>query len=360
MGIGNPKMIIFTEAPRFFREPGCGARVKRWPKAYVPHCPSPWPERGNPVENLRLFQNEAERAADGELTKYLPVLWSVLPSIVIALAVATGARYVARRALEATHFGHRVGAALVSSLANLLYWLVLLLFLPGVLKSLGLLRMFQPVQSAYDEAFALLPNLLIAGVICVLGYLTARIVRPLATRFFIVAGADATAPDAPRKANVSAALGTAVLAAVLIPILGSAFSAFTSDAAARPETLPETLARLFPNIIAAVLIVTVGYFIARSVQQLLIQTLPMINADAWTERVPLPESLQNSSLFSSIAFNLIFIFSLLLALNVLKLDFVSNPISELFEKVLFAIPVAIVATLGVAFLQGIFRKYGRT
>jgi hypothetical protein len=308
------------------------------------------------VENLRLFQNEAERAADGDLTKYLPVLWSVLPSIVIALAVATGARYVARRALEATHFGHRVGAALVSSLANLLYWLVLLLFLPGVLKSLGLLRMFQPVQSAYDEAFALLPNLLIAGVICVLGYLTARIVRPLATRFFIVAGADATAPDAPRKVNVSAALGTAVLAAVLIPILGSAFSAFTSDAAARPETL----ARLFPNILAAVLIVTVGYFIARSVQQLLIQTLPMINADAWTERVPLPESLQNSSLFSSIAFNLIFIFSLLLALNVLKLDFVSNPISELFEKVLFAIPVAIVATLGVAFLQGIFRKYGRT
>ncbi len=67
--------------------------------------------------------------------------------------------------------------ALSQNISEIVYWLILLLFLPIVLSILGLNGLLFPVQNMVNEVVLYLPNIFIAGVIVFVGYILAKIVR---------------------------------------------------------------------------------------------------------------------------------------------------------------------------------------
>ena len=62
-------------------------------------------------------------------------------------------------------------------LGNVLYWLIYLLFLPAILGALELKGLLDPVQDMVNEILAMLPNVVAAGIIGVVGWFVAKILK---------------------------------------------------------------------------------------------------------------------------------------------------------------------------------------
>ena len=102
--------------------------------------------------------------------------------LLVAWVLATVVRKIAKEGLAATSLDERLeaqagGRPLSDTLPNVLYWLILLLFLPAILGAFEVRGLLEPVQGMLDKILAMLPNIIGAGVIGLVGWVVARIVR---------------------------------------------------------------------------------------------------------------------------------------------------------------------------------------
>ncbi len=79
---------------------------------------------------------------------------------------------------------------LSDTLGNALYWFIFLLFLPAILGTLGLQGLLLPVQNLLDQILGILPKVLAAILIGVVGWFIARIVRLIVTNLLTATGVD--------------------------------------------------------------------------------------------------------------------------------------------------------------------------
>jgi Conserved TM helix len=133
---------------------------------------------------------------------YLPQLIGAAILLLLAWLLATVLRFVVREVLDAFNINERVSgqvrdedsaqAAIPLSqiLGDVVFWLVFLLFLPAILGALGLVGLLAPVEGLVGEILAFLPNIIAAGLILVIGWFVAGIVRRLVTNLLVAAGAD--------------------------------------------------------------------------------------------------------------------------------------------------------------------------
>src|SRR5690606_26337860 len=102
------------------------------------------------------------------ITSYVPQLIAGAVLALVAWVVAVVLRTLAEKALAATSLDDRLSAEagmepMSHNLANVLFWLVLLLFLPAVLDVLGLYGLLMPVQDMLDKALVMVPNIFAAA-----------------------------------------------------------------------------------------------------------------------------------------------------------------------------------------------------
>ncbi len=62
------------------------------------------------------------------------------------------------------------------SLGDIAYWLVFLIFLPGILGALNLGGLLEPIQGMLNKILDFLPNILTAAIIVLVGWFVAKIV----------------------------------------------------------------------------------------------------------------------------------------------------------------------------------------
>ncbi len=121
---------------------------------------------------------------------------------------------------------------LSENISNIVYWLILLLFLPIVLSILGLNGLLYPVQNMVNEAVSYLPNLFIAGVIIFVGYILAKIVRGIVEGLVSSLSIQQQAEKLGlfKNGNVARLLGSFVFAIIIFTALIVAFEALGIDA----------------------------------------------------------------------------------------------------------------------------------
>src|SRR3970282_2689387 len=76
------------------------------------------------------------------------------------------------------------------NVGNVLFWLVILLFIPAILGAYDLQGLLAPVQGMINKVLAMLPNVFAAFVIGFVGWLVAKVMRGLVTNLLAAAGAD--------------------------------------------------------------------------------------------------------------------------------------------------------------------------
>lgn len=207
-----------------------------------------------------------------EVAGYLPQLFGAAILLAGAWLIASIVRLIITRVLGAAKIDERVTregrVSITKTIANAVYWLIFLLFLPAILGALKLEGLLQPVQTMLDKFLGFLPNILAAVVIGVVGWFVARIVQRIVTNLIAAAHVDKYSEKLGMM-PISHMIGLVVYILILIPVLISALKALALDAITIPASKMLTLIlEAIPSIFAAIVVVAIAYFIGKIVSGL--------------------------------------------------------------------------------------------
>jgi hypothetical protein len=256
-----------------------------------------------------------------QIMTYLPHLLAGVILLLVAWLAASMVKAVANRALKATQWDeklveHAGMSPLGDNVGNVLFWLVILMFLPAVLGVFQLEGMLDPVRNMVDQSLAMLPNIFAAGVIALAGWLVAKILRGLVSNLLAAVGADKLGETAGLKdrLELSKLVGTLVFILVFVPALIAALDTLQITAISGPATdmLGMMMAAL-PNIFAAVLILFVTWYVARFVAGLLGSLLANIGLNNLPAKMGLEHVFSDSFKASDLVTRIVVFFAMLFA-----------------------------------------------
>lgn len=206
------------------------------------------------------------------LGPYAPKVLGALVMVLVAWLAGRLVRAAVERLGQRARLDERLQSPGFSAmLANVGVGLVWLFALPGLLETLQLKGLLDPVNVMMSRIMGFLPNLVGAIVVFGVGFLVARIVRQIVTGMLRAAGSERLA----EKIGLSGSLGeqglaglagSMVFAFILLPVLAAALEPLGLDAVTRPvSNLLDTVIALIPKVTAALLIVAVAALIGRAV-----------------------------------------------------------------------------------------------
>jgi Conserved TM helix len=179
------------------------------------------------------------------------------------------------------------------ALSEAVYWLVFLLFLPGILSALGVEGMLLPLLVMVNQLLGFLPNLLAAGLILLVGWFAVRLIQRVVTGLLAGVGVDALSDRVGLGAalgnqRLSVLLGMIVYVLLLIPVLLAALDALDMDALTLPvrDMLDDVLAAL-PRLFAAALLLAIAYVGGRLIGALVTNLLAAAGFDSLPRRLGL-------------------------------------------------------------------------
>jgi hypothetical protein len=312
----------------------------------------------------------------GEVFDYLPRLGAGAALLFVAWIVATVARNLLTRGLKASGLDERLAAEagvqpVSESLGNVVYWLVILLLLPAVLGTLQLEGLLGPVQAMVNDILGMLPNVLAAIIIGLVGWGVALIVRNLVTNLLAGTGADRVGETAGLRGTMplSRLVGVVLYVFVLVPALIGALNTLKIDAITAPATeMLNTVMRAIPNVFAATVILLLAYLVARLVAQLLSEVLGGIGFDRLPARLGIAQAFTAEVTPSRLAGKVLVFFAMLFAaveaanrLGFVRMaDLVSTFIQFGGEILLGSAMIVVGFWLSNLAHEGIVRIYGTT
>lgn len=224
---------------------------------------------------------------------YLPRLAAGTILVIVAWLLATVLRTLVTRVLEKTTWNQKLSATagmepMSKNVGNVLFWLVILLFIPAILGAYALEGLLSPVQSMINKSLAVLPNVFAALVIGFVGWLVAKVLRGLVVNLLAAAGADEAGHKAglEQSVQISRVVGTLVFIFVFIPTLIAALDALQIEAVSRPAT--DMLAQVLdavPHLVAAGLILVVTWYVAKFASSIVARLLNSMGLDSLPEKI---------------------------------------------------------------------------
>jgi Conserved TM helix len=247
---------------------------------------------------VAVLQTLNLEVASRPLNSFLDQLIGFLPKLVgagillgTAWFLATIVKIITVRSLQAFNLDERLNPepedrvpslnqlSLSETIGNALYWFIFLLFLAPVLDTLGLREALQPVQALITQVLLILPNILAAILIAVVGWFIANVVRRIVTNLLATTGIDHLGSRLGLSASagvqpLSSILGTIVYVLILIPVAIAALNALRIDAISVPAiAMLQQVLNALPAIFTAVAILIVAYFVGRFVADLVTSIL---------------------------------------------------------------------------------------
>ena len=254
-----------------------------------------------------MYQNtEPARYWQQQLVEWGPkVLFAILILIVthfVAKAVQWGIAKLVDRVPVLKRHPTVGGDSIGTELGRLAYWLVWLVGLIAALQPLGLSGVLTPVTALTNEVFAFLPRLLGAGLFFFAGLILARIVRHVVEAFLgalnlerllgraglsigeqpIAVDESGTASEgaAPARSSIARAVGVTVSAIIILFAAIGALQILQITAISDPATnMLNAIALAIPNVLAALVWLTLAFIIGRWVKSLLETVLPSLGFD---------------------------------------------------------------------------------
>ncbi|MDH3511367.1 MAG: mechanosensitive ion channel [Gammaproteobacteria bacterium] len=261
----------------------------------------------------------------------------------VAWIVASLVRTLTVKALAATTLDDKVATQagmqpISANAGNVLYWLIILLFLPAILGALKLGGLLDPVQNMVDQILAMLPNIFAALVIGFVGWFVARILRDLVANLLAATGLDRLGDKVGLAEDIqlSNVAGLVVFIFVLVPALIGAINALQIEAISAPATqMLSTFMAAIPKIFAAMVILTVAYFLARFISGLVGNLLHGFGADEMPAKMGLEQlatgGFQISKLAGTVVSIFIFLFAAVEASNQLGFEQITDLVTTLIE-----------------------------
>lgn len=265
----------------------------------------------------------------GPFSNMLQNILVFIPQLIAAIAVGFVGWIIAnlvkiglQRLLDRTQLDEKlsadVGVSTISqNISDIVYWLILLLFLPIVLSILGLNGLLFPVQNMVNKVVSFLPNIFIAGVIVFVGYILAKIVRGIIEGLVRSLNLQQQAQKIGmfKNSNLPQVLGSFIFAVIIITALIIAFEALGIAAISQPATaMLYEIMNAIPHIIAAGLILILAYVVSRFVANLVVDVVSGTGADEIPAKMDAQRFLGETKVSTIIGYLIVF-FTMLFAVS---------------------------------------------
>ena len=302
------------------------------------------------------------------LGPYLLNIASAVAVLVVGWLIAIVARAVTRWGLRRTGLDRRLSAMsgvegavnLSSWISRAVYYLILLLVLVVVLQRLQLTIAAESIQIFLDEIFRFLPSIFGAGVLLLVAWITATVLKFLIIRGLKTAKLDdwltkQAEMETPEAGSVSETLGNVVYWLVFLVFLPAVIGVLGLQGLLEPvQSVVDGVLGALPGIFGAAIILLIGWIAARIVRQVVAKLLAGAGLDAFGDRWGVQDALGThklSSVIGTVVYVLILIPVAIAALDTLEIDAVSQPAAEILTTVLAALPAFFGALLllGVAY-----------
>jgi len=237
-------------------------------------------------------------------------------------------------------------------IAKGVFWLLMLFVLVAFFQRLGMIGIAAPISAFLERVTTeFLPRLVAAGIILFIAWLVA-----LALKFLVEKGAQLlkiderlskyAALEEDERVSVGKSLATAVYWFVFLLFLPSVLNTLGLDEIAAPinEVFSVVIGYL-PNILGALVVAAIGWFIARVIREIVTNLLTAIGTDNLGERLGLSAERSLSSLIGMLVYIFIWLVVLISALDVLDIAAITIPTTQMLSTIINVIPNLIVSAL---------------
>lgn len=270
-----------------------------------------------------------------QLLEYVPRLLAGLLLALIAWLLASIVRKIVDKALSKTALDEKLSehagiAPISGSLSQVLFWLIILLFVPAIMGALQMDGLLDPFREMISKFLDFLPNVVAAVVIGFVGWILATVLRNLTTNLLRTAGIDKIGQNVglSESMRLSSVLGLLVFVAVFMPALVAALDALKIEAISKPAT--DMLGMFFesvPHIIAAGLILVITWFVASFASRLLASLLNSMGFDNLPQHAGFAHAFEKTPASVFIGYVVLFfsmLFAIVEAANQLGFTHISN------------------------------------
>ena len=283
---------------------------------------------------------------------YLPTILAAIAILVAGLIVALLVRAGIRKALLALRVDERINRETdtrvdISRLAaSIGFWFVVILTLLGMFSVLRIEGLSGPFETLVSTIMVYLPRILLAGILALVAWLVATLLRAGLNRVMAMTGWDEKLSASAGVKPLSTVLGNVVYWVVLLLFLPAIVGALRIDGLMGPlNSMTEQFLGALPSIFAAVVIGVVGWLIARVLRGLISNLLAASGIDSLNDRAGLTEGVRLSQLGGTLVFILVIVPTLIAALDALQITAISQPARDMLSMFLAAIPNILAAAL---------------
>ena len=270
----------------------------------------------------------------------IPAILSAIILLVVAFIAAKIVKNLVTKLLKAVNaeqFLAKLGVkdtvtnSSIDFVGKLAYFVTFLLFLPAVLDKLGMYSVSTPITSMVNAFLAFIPKLVAAGIIIAVGIFIANVVKDLLISVLKAVKVDALQEKAGITASENTAFSTiianVVYGVIVLVVITSALEQLDIAAISKPANeVVSSIFAIIPSVLAAIVIIAAGVFIAKLVAKLLESLLAGVGADSLLEKITgsACKKVALSKVISEVVKYVLVIIFLVQGINVLNLPVLTN------------------------------------
>ncbi|WP_409252745.1 mechanosensitive ion channel [Bacillus sp. SCS-153A] len=300
--------------------------------------------------------------------------------LLFAYALAMLVSYGVRKLGDTTRFDHMLvkwkladsekdAHEGINKTAKVLFYLVLLLFLPAVLSALDITGVSEPFADMLNSMLAFIPKLLAAALIVLVGYFVAKLVRTIVTNFLHTIGLEKLRSrlgleNTLNGTTLSSIVGNIVFILILIPTVIAALEKLDIEGVSGPaiDMLNDVLTML-PNIAVAIVLILVGLWAGRMAGKWTTNFLDQLSINSLMSNMKVGswkpgESADSLTITKILGYIVHFVVALLFiveALQIVELEFLVTLATGVFAYIPSVIAAIIILAVGL-YLGNIAKK----
>ena len=312
-------------------------------------------------------------------------LWEeyILPSVdvlvplgilVVGWLVALVVRAIIHRLLHRTELDDRFARLILGKEAALrikpevwiskaVYYLLMLFVLMAFFDSVGLTLVTEPLNQLLVQIFVFMPVLLSTGLLLLLAWISAHLLRTLIVRALSAARlqerlGEATEQETLGQFSIPERVGNGVYWLVFLVFLPAILGTLGLEGLLIPvrEMVSEAMG-IVPNLLAGGFILLVGWFGARIAQRIAVNILATSRLDQTSKDTGLDAIIGErpiSNLVGRALYYAVFLLAVIAAFDALEFEVISKPASAMLGRVFNALPAIFTAALVllVAYILG--------
>lgn len=300
----------------------------------------------------------------------LPGLLGAALLLVIALFMAFLAKKLTTKGLDKVEFDSKLqkwgmakndeeSSIFIETIGSLVYFVTILLFTPFIFTGLNLSGVADPIIIMLNKFWDFIPNLLVSVMIIIIGSYLCKFIKKLSRNLFEgidvdrwyrkLIGQQETA-EFVTETRLADVLSSIIYVLIYIPIITVALQILGVSTISDPiVSVLNQIVSVIPNVLAAVVLVIIGNFIAKLVADLIESMLKTSGIDKYSQYLNFKgeTSILISNVSAQIIQAVLMIFFMVEAISVLQLDVLNSIGNSIIAYLPAVVSSVIILAVGI-------------